>query len=718
MASYADIEAPTVLVPSERTIPSATQPTDAPVQLLSRTRKLLSFTWTSGMTFGRCLQFFPGAELWNSLATICNTTNFSYMSYRGVKVRFTPNTTKFYRGMLGITFVPHGRNSAYSNYLTPTGLSSLPTTYLDASSCTAVEYTYPWIHPHAKGIPADLQAGTNGLGMLVLWVVDPLTCETAPGESSSITINMEATFIEPNLHDPINNGMPVPGAPPRVFAGPVVGDFAYAQGPGDSVSREAARKAKQGSISSALDTTAKIASTVSSLPVVGGFAAGLSVVASAASSVADFLGLAKPMSVVAPQWVQNNPLPYAAVLDGAVTGEVLSADQQPLVATEPSFVAADVDETSFLYMRARPTLIQRFVTKTLASDTPELLGSFPVSPYYGWKTGAPSPLFQPGNMAFEAAAKKRWRGSISYKFVIPANPLTRCRIAIMHALTKQATFTENSRYMYVDIEGTTVIDGVVPWVRREPTSPIPTLSSAGTYTDDAANGYLHVFQVSNLIADSPSVTPAPLGVLVFANADDKLQYYGLRSPVGTRTLNRGTAPPAAFLGLENSVRFDRLLSEGDIMSIRQICHRIQRTGITITVPASATLAHTPSLPDDLFYFFTAFRWWRGSVSLTFRLDSGPSAQKDFLTVAYTTDGSTEDSDVKWFYNINPIQTFTMPYLDAQGASHTGSSYTMTGLPTISFVNSNATNPVVLSVSISFNDDLTLGVPIAPWYIAG
>lgn len=707
VTSYAADVEPTTRPPATRHIPYADQPSDAPNEIMKRTRKLASFTWSSGAAFGRTTQFFPQTELFNSLATIVNVTNFTYLTYKGMKLRFTPNTTKFYRGMLGITFLAQGRSPSVSNYVTPTALSSLPTTYLDASSCTAVEVITPFVLPNAKVVPADLQSGTNETGMLVIWVVDPLVCETAPGESTSITLNIEASFIEPALHDPQPNGMVSSVTTSRITHGCPAGEFANAQGYTDPVSREADNKARKGTISSALATTSKIAASVSSFPVVGSFASGLSVAANVASSVADFLGLAKPMNLMPPQWVQKNPLPYAAVADGVITGDVLSMEQIPFVATEPSFVASDVDETSFLYMRSRPTLIQRFQTLGLLSDTPVLMGVIPVAPAYGWT----NPNFQPSNVAVQALCSKLWSGDLSYKFVIPANPLTRCRLAIMHSIKRQTVFTENSRYMYIDVEGTTVVDGVIPWVKRYPAQEIPTMGNTNTPVHvDKCNGYLHIFQVSNLIADSPSITPTPLSVLCFVNADENLRFYGYKSPTFGAALTKGGAQPAAFLGLSSSVRIDRLLAEDNIQSIRQIFHRMQFNSDTSILAPSTTATYTPTLPRDFEFFMYMFRWWRGSVSLTYTLTNGGTKPQDRLAIGWATGGTDQDMDVFWYYNQNPRQTFTTPFLLGAGVGVTGATQTRTGLPSMSIRNVG-TDSVAYYTSVSFNDDFTLGVPL-------
>ena len=111
--------------------------------MMARTRRLATYTWSTAATQFSFTVISPQSELLSSLASIVNITNFRNMSYDSVKVRFTPSTTKFFRGMLGITWLPGAYDKNNGGFYTATALSNMPTTYLDASSMAAVEVACP-----------------------------------------------------------------------------------------------------------------------------------------------------------------------------------------------------------------------------------------------------------------------------------------------------------------------------------------------------------------------------------------------------------------------------------------------------------------------------------------------------------------------------------------------------------------------------------------------
>lgn len=700
VTSYAGNDSTPITAPPRSTIPAAIQPSDAPDALMQRVRRLANFTWSSTAAPFTFTAFYPGTELLKSLTmTTLNVTNFAHFGYRAVNLRFTHNATKFFRGILGVTFVPgpYNKNNAFA--YTPTALSSLPTAYIDAASMTAVDYSYPWTSIRAKDDFASLNAG---LGHVILWVVDPLVCETAPGISSSIQVSIEASFVDGFLSDPCAGFSTPPIPPARVTNVQGSGAFVYAQGPGKGVAREAENKAEKGTISSALDTTSKIAGMCAPIPVVGGFAAGLSVVTKAASSVFDFFGLSKPQNLGLPMYTLANPIPYKLATSGVTNADVLSADQLPYVATEPSYVCSTRDECNLDLFRSRPSLITVGKTTTLVGGTPALVASIPVLPAYGW---AASGNYQPSNIGVLGSAFHNWSGDVAFKFVVPANQLVRTRLAIMYSLTKQITFSEENRYMFIEIEGTTVIDGVIPWTRREPAVAIPKIEAPYT-SAPFANGYVSIFQMSDIVADTPAVTPSPLSVLVFAAGTTNTNFAILRS-LTTRGLSKGAAYPQGFLGLTSSIKIDGLLAEANIRSIREILHRPWVFSVGNIVLAKTT--HTPNYAN---FWITMFRFLRGSMTITLE------STGDAPDVVQIENPSVDDSSayLSWYPSTQRIFKFTIPFASAQGAVDTGAFYGPETIGRFTTEMMGANPNYWLRMSCSFNDDLSLGVQCPPRFI--
>jgi hypothetical protein len=608
--------------------------------------------------------------------------------------------------MLGVTFVPLKYDKTKACAYNPVALSSLPTTYIDASSCSAVEMVYPWCLPFGKDIPAKV---ADSLGHIVIWVLDPLVCETAPGQTTSIAINIEANFDNPMLHDPDPASSSVPAPPARVANTMQAGTFAYAQSSG--VRREAMLKAEKGTISAALDCTSKIASTVSHLPVIGDFASGLAVATKAASTAFDFLGLAKPPNLTTPLYVTDNPLPYSTCLDGVTTAEPLSVEQVPFVATEPSFLCSDNDETSFVRMASKPFLKARFVTGNVPTDTPVLLGVIPVSPQAGWVTNPNLLSYSP--LGVVAASFRNWRGSLSYKFIVPANPLTRIRLAIMYSLTKTATFTEQNRYMYVDVEGTTVIDAVIPWTRKEPFMNLP-FATLANVTTAVANGYIHIFQVSNLIADSPSVSPTPLSILAFCAGADDLQFAVPQPVVPGNNLSVGTAFPNGFLGLERSIKIDRLLAEDNVHSIRQLMHRIYNDNQYI-IPKNTAFFPNIVIPVPHAFYLYMFRYWRGSVTYTLTNPFEPGNTCKQIVIS-PNDNQYDDNEIIWYPDRQPRIQVIVPFVNLNGYYLSGGLESAVPIRSLQLFATDVANDFKVNIGVSFNDDLSVGVPQPPRFV--
>lgn len=705
---------PTVVVP-----PMAIQTSDAPNDLMARTRRLASFVWSSAAAFGTMTVMYPFNELFVSLSDLVNVTDYTYIAYDSIKLRFTPNTTKFYRGMLGVTFIPLQQHANSGTYYNPTALSSLPTTYIDASSVTSVEMTVPYCASWPKIAP---NVSTYMTGYIMIWVVDPLSCETAPGVTSSITLNIEASFNKPQLLDPQNNGITVPAIVARKTLTPSTGSFVLAQGPRkkSSVTIEAEKKAEKGAISGTLEAVSSIASVASAVPVVGGFASGLAVVTSAASKVFDWFGLSKPPNLSMPSYQLRNPLPFASTFHGSNNADSLSTDLVPYASTDPQYVVSDRDETSLSYLLARPNLVQRWVTGTLSGDTPLLLGSMPVHPRYGWREGD---IFIPSNLAIVANCFRNWRGDIAFKLVIPATPMTRVRLAVMYSLSQSATFSENSRFMFIEVEGTTVVDGVIPHTHQDLYRTIPGMSLATPNSAASANGYLHVFQMSNLVGETQATTPTPLSILVFAGATTNTQFCGYWYPMNGAMVARITNSQG-FLGLEQSLELKGVMPEDDIKSIREILHRPVPYGPTSTysppeilMPATGGSNSTVNwgTPNDIWYWLALFKFWRGSVTITVvaRTASGnlPNTAIRFSTLPTLWEGG---STIHWVPSLAPKFSFTIPWNYAARAGDTGAMNNVTvGKPDVWFLWPALPEDMYVRFLFSMNDDLSLGIPVPP-----
>lgn len=686
--SYAPSEmvAPaTPSAPSQLLVP---QPTDAPTAILSRTRRLGSIVLQSSYAFGRFVSLNPATELFNSLQGLTRTNDFKYVSFTSIALRFTPIANKYYRGLFALTFVPDLPKSDLR--INPVHLSNFDSTLVDVSSTQTVEISIPWAYPLPKTSPSDLYAH----GTLYVWVIDPVACDTAPGQTCNVEIQIEARFEGIELHDPSPNSSGPVAAVARNLAGPVPGSFYRAQA--RTVRKEAVEKAEKGTISSTLDSVSSIASAASVLPVVGGFASGLSVVASAASSVFDWFGLSMPPNLTIPHYVQSGQPPFMNTFSGVLNADVLAADQVPFVSTDPHLLASNADACNLRTITLRSSLVDQFAVPAVIVAN-GLLATIPVSPVTGWINNRD---YFASNVGYATQLYRFWRGDLAYKFVISASPMTRTRLAITYSLDKLTAFSESARFMYLEVAGTTVVDGVVPWTSRSPYRALPKLESGSTVAG-TANGYIQFWQMSNLLSDTPGQNPRPLSVAVFCKSGDNFQLVG-------PTAIRGyvTSVAQSFLGLDNSSSVSRVLPDDDYWSTREMLHRPSvRQNYAPTLPAMLDPSTAISADVQLQYILYRWRYMRGSITVHLMMATNSDSTVALSRIGRgTTTTANAETITYWKGSERLIMSVVMPFDTPTGFMPVVS----TAWP--SLVISNVLGPTpTFTWWVTFNDDLSLGV---------
>jgi len=288
--------------------------------------------------------------------------------------------------------------------------------------------------------------------------------------------------------------------------------------------------------------------------------------------------------------------------------------------------------------------------------------------------------------------------------------MTRCRLAIMYSNVQQVAFSESNRYMYVEIDGTTTIDGTIPWCKQQPYARVPYPSLATPNLSAAANGYLHVFQVTNLIADTPATAPAPLSILIFAVTTPQLNMASFRDPTSNNPLTRGIALPNGFLGMDASFTVTKLMAEDDVRSIREIMHTKRNLGSISVVPGALSLVLLYNSSSFHSYFQQMYKYCRGSITYTLSATGCSSTVMDRIRIQYTN-AIAGDTVIEWFPALQPRFSVTIPFNDPVGFYSTGVFDTTFVPPTLSLTGTiSAGNSFGLDWFVSYNDDLSLGCP--------
>nr|AHA44482.1 gp2 [Picalivirus D] len=680
-------------------------PSDAPNEMMARVRKLIPFVWTTTQAAESVYGISPINELLNSLATSVDYTHWEFVKYRRCVIRLTLNTSRFYRGALLLTMVPGTIGSTQQDRYSSLPLSTLPSTIIDATSTSTVEIAIPWLSTRPKE-PTSFFTGFNP-GFLALTVLSPLVSESDLGVTVAASLSLEAYFDSPELFDPSDTGLTVPPLAARLVIPPKAITPAYTQGPGTrAVSQEAAAKVEKGTLTQIAETVSSISSSLSSVPLIGGFATGVSLISSALGSVFDWFGLSKPLNVSTPRYVIPTRDMFIQTFHGVLASSPLSCDILPYVSTDPHLVADTSDGCSLMRLACTPSLIQKYNLVNTVPSTPILLGTLAVAPNVGYTDGTNTAF---SNSGYAASFFRYWRGTMAFKVYIPASVMSRTRLVITHSFDRPTVWSENLRAEYYEIQGSTTIDIEVPWIMPDPYMPL-SLPTKNTAQNPNANGYLTLWSATSLVNDNPGVSPPPLTAFIWSMCTPQTQFAGYRNPTASRLVSFTNAQGS--FSARSTDMVDGITCETDIVSLREILHRPYTTLPATVVPAVAPAAFSVLTSPLIKYILYKFRYFRGSFNVTFRARApftGP------IIIANTID---PDEGVYWYNSESPTFTVTVPYSSSAVARTTASFAPIVSLPQIYLSAPYAAANVILDVSISMGDDFSVGVQGFSPYLIG
>lgn len=687
MVHYTDTLSFDLRVPPVNGIPVAAQPSDAPNAILARTRRMVGITIPSTAAFGQYQVLYSWDELFQSIAPLVPHTKFLRFSADALRLRFTPLGNTFWRGMFAVSVGDVDHMS--STMVTSAGLSSLPTTLIDMSSTEATEITVPWSFPNGKCLYSEIAR----IAQVVIWIVAPPACDSTPGVTHNFSFQLEASFVNPELHDPVTNSGALPAATPRTAILTSIMAPAYVQS--SSVPKEAEAKASSGTVSSLLDAASHISGSAKMIPAISPIASGLELAFKGAASVARLFGFSKPPNLTTPVYASSISFPGYQQFDGVVTGEVLSASQIPYVATDPNLQHAATDYTDLHNTLKMQTLVNVYSVGT----APGLIGTCKVWPFYCSAFG--NNLVLP-HLAYAAHMGLFWTGDLAYKVIIPASSVTRARLAITYAAQPLATFSEDVRYQFVDVTGTTTVDFVIPYMGSTPYKRRPNVATDNT--DDFVNGYLQFWLMSQPLSQVPGETPVPLTLALFCGGTDNFNVAVVNSIDKTfEAPVRQTALAQGFVGLDNSVAFKGILADDEILSMRARLHRPSATIVTLALtPTPVSIQLNTLYTAEHAGFITRFKTWRGSMTLYLTI---PQPISSDILIEHLVDGK-HSSQIIWSSRDDPSIAITLPVSQQRGMITQQNA-------TLGFFNSalrfSADQALTLSIRLAFCDDLSVGL---------
>lgn len=264
--------------------------------------------------------------------------------------------------------------------------------------------------------------------------------------------------------------------------------------------------------------------SLSTVPLIGGYAQAASQVASGVGSVLSALGFTREAAPANIEGMALRPYSNVANMDCKDTSEVAALSQGNAITIDQTLSdGTEFDPASFAYIFERWTLID-YVKWEQDDGRLERLRTFPVTPFYGvLENNAVTPTTA-GYLGYPFS---HWRGTMEYKFVFPASKFHRGRVQIawvpdVNPVTS-GNITHLLRNVIVDVAGTTTVYVKVGFAQTRPYLNTMMLSSVNSVTTrpDSVNGYLQIIVTQPLQAP---VVVAPVDVLIFARACADMEF--------------------------------------------------------------------------------------------------------------------------------------------------------------------------------------------------
>lgn len=515
---------------------------------LSRPVKIQEFQWTPGgarlfQVFNPWTDFFGNADVLDKINR--------YRNLRcNLKLKVIINGNSFYYGRALLSYNPYltqdqvTKNRAFF-IQDLVQASQKPHLLIDPTSSQGGEMTLPFIWPenyvdittaswedslgrvtiHDFDILQHANGGTDPISVVVFaWAENvtlavPTTSAAQSGSSQELDLD-EFGFPKPYSKQAKTKSKKVTLSANNTST---VGEFA-----------------SDGLISKPASAIAKVANSMSMVPVLGPYAKATSLVANGVSDLARLLGYSRPNQLEDPKVYNPRYMGNMANSDVAENLVKLSLDSKNELSVDTRLMGlGGEDELTIASIAKRMSFWRQFDwPETAVTDT--LLTSFIVEPSYGqYLSAAPVGEIHSTALAFAATPFDYWQGSIKFRFNVICSEYHRGRLRIVYNPNANPVGAVPYNQVYsttVDISEHRDFEYEVKWA--EPAAwqyvrGIETLSFTTLHSDSApltpssafSNGTLSVYVVNELA--TPSLTAADVKIQVWVAAGDD---FALASP--------------------------------------------------------------------------------------------------------------------------------------------------------------------------------------------
>ncbi len=653
--------------------------------VLSRYYNVYAGSWSYASSQGTVLSnlIFPDALF--AVPALWDRVKRFWSMRADLEVEYRINSTPFHYGALLVSYRPYLNESAPE--------AAAPDLYsasgdrcavVSANTSRTVRFVVPWQAPN-EFLPVA-SSSTYSYAHFITYVLAPLSIAGA-GTNPSLNITVFARFVNPKLLGP--SELTATSSRPRR---------------GD---KESQVKAKQGVVSSFASTVADVASSVSSVPIIGGVASAVAPIAKAAGGLFDLLGWDKSPNLSATQFVSDRPDAGITNSHGISNAQILALDPETRVSTEDKhFGISRPEMKSLKALIMRPMLLNTFTISSAAAVN-TVLKQIYVRPYSPRVTGSAGAynLYQ-DFLSYYSNFFQSCRGGYKYLFYFATSTYTSTRVRITFEPTlgsvSSVSYGGETFSAVIDIQGDTWYALTVPYCRPSLAMDISTNS---VLANASSNGQLLVSLV-NPVQTSGSTDN--IFVSVFRAAAEDFEF---SSPCSFKPLVAANCDfqseftkQFAPIAKVPQLKVEQLINDETVNAHTDYLARLHTAGL---YSAGGVIALMPTA-GDAYSYLRCFRFYRGAVRI-----GATIATAAYSYLSYPANNTSAWNNGVNMHGVDPLLS-AIPYNNnVRFMRNTGNALTYATADALvrTYTKSDAT-ATTLSLWGS-GDDFTLGGVIAP-----
>lgn len=441
--------------------------------VLTREYFLANILWSEASGSGTILQTFSFPEtLFNQSFISSKISDFLWFR-GGIRISIRIVSNKFLYGKIYIAWHPDPLWLDTVNFFNDvTQMSTVPHKIISASAGETTTFDIPFVNP-AKVITTDASSAGQ-MGKVYIGVLNPLIDINGTVDTAKILVMGQ--FVEPELIFPFSTTSAEYDYSEIEFqtessSGPTLdsegrhpGSPGYGggrktiskqpalnpkKGGNSAIAKESQKKIKEGSISSALETTSNVASLLTNVPLISPYASMAGAITGGLGTIAKGFGLNKPTTTANTQVNkidQNFGINYGKGLDMAPKAAM---DPDNACSTEPNVGGLSQDFMDLHALAGLPTLIA--TTQLQPNSGTIVIGTCHTSDYcYCDKV---------------AQMFKYWSGGFKFKVYITASTFHSIRLVFWLGFGDGTqTAWQNHYHEFVDVQGDTEYETMLPYL--------------------------------------------------------------------------------------------------------------------------------------------------------------------------------------------------------------------------------------------------------------